>query len=67
MKMRHCVKCGRRRPMKKLTEMLDGGVWRCTYWQGRCLEGFMPLRRVFTKLYERWPRRMRRDVHRRGA
>lgn len=67
MRMRRCVRCGRRRPMKKLTELLDGGVWRCALWQGRCLDGFMPLRKAYAALGEHYPKRMRRDVHRREA
>lgn len=62
MKMRRCVKCGRRRPMKKLTAMLDEHAWRCTYWQGRCLERFMPERRAWNAMGEKWIHRQRRGV-----
>jgi hypothetical protein len=54
--------------MKKLTEMLDGGAWRCTYWQGRCIDRFMTERRAWRALGLKWAHRQRRDsVHRRGA
>jgi hypothetical protein len=29
--------------MKRLTEMLDGGIWRCTIWTGRCVELRVPV------------------------
>lgn len=68
MKMRRCVNCGRRRPLKKMTEVGDSGLWRCTYWQGRCMNLRLTERAAWRAMGFPWARRQRRShIHMVGA